>query len=72
MSLKSKDLNALVRRHINPEGSVLLTDEYKGYKKISEILKHYTINHSVRYVDGEIHTNTIESLWAIVNSGPIS
>jgi transposase-like protein len=67
--LKSKDLNALVRKHVNPEGSVLLTDEYKGYNKISEILKHYTINHSVRYVDGDIHTNTIESFWAIVKRG---
>ena len=51
-SLKSQHLNALVRKHINPEGSVLLTDEYKGYNKISGILKHYIINHSVRYVDG--------------------
>ncbi len=55
--------------HNNPRGSVLLTDEYKGYNKVSDILKHYTINHTFEYANGEIHTNTIEGFWAIVKRG---
>lgn len=67
--LKCKDMNELVRKNVNPHGSVLVTDEYRGYNKISKLLKHYTINHSVEYANGEIHTNTIESFWAIVKRG---
>lgn len=67
-TLKSKDLNELIRQHINPD-SILMTDEYTGYNKAARILKHFTINHSRAYVDGVIHTNTIESFWAIVKRG---
>lgn len=70
-SLKSKDLNELVRKNVNPQGSVLVTDEYRGYNKVSSILKHYTINHSFEYANGEIHTNTIESFWSLVKRGII-
>lgn len=70
-ALKAKDLNLLIRENIDPQGSVLITDEYKGYNKVSQILKHYTINHSFEYANGEIHTNTIESFWAIVKRGII-
>lgn len=70
-TLKAKDLNELIRQHIQPVGSVLVTDEYRGYNKVAEILKHYRINHQVSYVSGDIHTNTIESFWAIVKRGII-
>lgn len=68
-TLKSKDLNELIRKHINPNESVLITDEYKGYNKAASILPHARINHSKEYVNGLIHTNTIESFWAIVKRG---
>ena len=29
-------------------------------------MQHLRINHSVEYVDGAIHTNTIEGFWALV------
>ena len=70
-SLKSKDLNSLIRKNINPDNSVLVTDEYLGYSKVHEIMKHYTINHQFEYANGDIHTNTIESFWAIVKRGII-
>ncbi len=68
-TLKAKDLNDLIRKHINPEKSVLITDEYKGYNSASTILPHATINHSKEYARGGIHTNNIESFWAIVKRG---
>lgn len=70
-TLKSKDLNELIRKNINPIGSVLVTDEYRGYNKASSLLKHYQINHQIAYAVGSIHTNTIESFWAIVKRGVI-
>ena len=29
-------------------------------------MPHFTINHAVAYVDGLIHTNTIEGFWSLV------
>lgn len=69
--LKFKDLNQLIRDNVNPDDSVLITDEYTGYSKVSNILKHYTINHSFEYANGEIHTNTIEGFWALLKRGII-
>jgi len=67
--LNIKYLNELIRKNINKNGSVLITDEYKGYNKVSKILKHYQINHQKEYANGEIHTNSIESFWAILKRG---
>lgn len=69
--LKAKDLHALIRKGIDTAASVLITDEYRGYARINPILPHTRINHSERYVRGMIHTNTIESFWAIVKRGII-
>ena len=33
------------------------------------ILPHAVINHSKRYTDGDIHTNTIEGFWALLKRG---
>lgn len=70
-SLNSKCLNELIRKNINKNGSVLVTDEYTGYNNAHKILKHYKINHSFEYANGDIHTNHIESFWAILKRGII-
>ncbi len=70
--LKAKDMNELVRKSIDTDKpSVLVTDEYKGYAHVHKLLKHYTINHQFEYANGDIHTNSIESFWAIVKRGII-
>ena len=51
--------------------TILVTDEYKGYNVMKNIMAHETINHSYEYVNGDIHTNTIESFWAILKRGII-
>ena len=61
----AKFINAFLRRNVNPR-SVLMTDAFPGYNEVSDWIKHLRINHSVAYVDGIIHTNTIESFWALV------
>jgi len=67
--LTSKNLKALVRENIDIKNSTLFTDEYKGYFGIKNMMPHKTINHTVWYVDGEVHTNTIESFWALLKRG---
>ena len=34
-------------------------------------MEHRTVDHTVWYVDDEIHTNTIESFWALLKRGII-
>ncbi len=52
-------------------GSVLMTDEARHYTKICEKgFRHGSINHSGgKYVNGVIHTNTIEGFWSHLKRG---
>ena len=70
--LKLKKLSALVRKNVDTSNAVLITDEYKGYLGISKFMEHKTVNHQVWYVSsGGIHTNTIESFWALLKRGVV-
>ncbi len=49
------------------EGSIIYTDEFGGYENLDEWYEHYVINHKRgEYVNEQITTNSIESVWAIV------
>lgn len=67
--LNAKSLSALVRQNVDVDNAVLITDEYKGYLGIKRFMDHRTINHQIWYVDGDIHTNGIESFWALLKRG---
>lgn len=67
--LKAKNLRDLIHASIDTAKAVLITDEYRGYRGIQPLLPHARINHGKCYARGIIHTNTIESFWAIVKRG---
>jgi len=69
--LKARKLNSLIRNYVDIDNAILLTDQYKGYCKVSKFMPHQSVNHSVWYVapDGITHTNTIESFWALLKRG---
>lgn len=69
--LTAKNLRMLVRKNVDLEGATLITDEFSGYIGIGKMLPHKTINHTIWYVDGKIHTNTIESFWALLKRGVV-
>ena len=55
--LKSKDLQKMVVDNIDTKNTILITDEYKGYSRMSRLLKHSQVNHQKEYVSGkDIHT----------------
>ncbi|MGJ8665188.1 MAG: IS1595 family transposase [Patiriisocius sp.] len=52
------------------EGATLYTDEYTSYKSLQRIYDHQFVKHSKHeYVQGRIHTNTIEGFWSILKRG---
>jgi transposase-like protein len=67
--LTAKRLSSLVRQNVDIKNSTLVTDELKGYLGIHRFMAHQTIDHQVWYVNGNIHTNNIESFWAILKRG---
>ncbi|MGH6889147.1 MAG: IS1595 family transposase [Rhizomicrobium sp.] len=64
--LSAKGLSKFISRFVDPRGTLLITDEFGGYNKVGETMLHQTINHAAAYVDGIIHTNTIEGFWSLV------
>lgn len=58
-------LGAFIIRRIQ-KGATVCTDELPAYNKLP-FHKHKNINHSIgQYADGDTHTQTIESFWAIL------
>lgn len=69
--ITTENLMTLVRNNVNIEKSTLITDQEHHYWQMSKLLPHHDINHSVCFVDGWIHTNSIESFWALLKRGII-
>lgn len=64
--LSRKGLAKFISATVDTAASLLITDEFGGYRGMSRKMKHATINHEVAYADGYIHTNSIEGFWALV------
>lgn len=67
--LNGRNLKMLVRKNVDISNATLITDEYRGYLGIQNIMPHKVVDHSVWYVNGDVHTNTIESFWALLKRG---
>jgi transposase-like protein len=68
--VKGKTLKSAIRENVSPE-SIVMTDNFAGYKGLDkEYKEHNVISHSThKYVDGIIHTNTIEGFWSLLKRG---
>lgn len=53
-------------------GSELNTDEWLGYKGLAHHFKHKFVKHNEgEYVQGNIHTNSLEGFWSLLKRGTI-
>ncbi len=64
--LSAKGLLKFVCKFVDTDAALVITDEYSGYNALARKMRHARINHSIRYADGDVHTNTIEGFWALV------
>ncbi|HLK25606.1 MAG TPA: IS1595 family transposase [Caulobacteraceae bacterium] len=61
-----KTLQAAVRANVQP-GATLYTDAWAGYRALGADYAHESVDHSRdEWVRGAAHTNTIESVWALL------
>lgn len=65
-----ENLRPILRRRINHR-SRLITDGHTAYNDLWKCFKaHEVVRHDIReYVDGDKHTNTIESFWSYLKRG---
>lgn len=64
----SDTLAGKVHKHVEP-GTRVFTDTWRGYNGLHSHFAHETINHAVCFGKGELHTNSIESFWALFKRG---
>ncbi len=73
--VKSGTLAAYIKENVSTDVEVIVTDDFASYpfamtKAGVEAGKHKRINHSSGvYVDGEVHTNSIESAFSLLKRG---
>src|SRR5205823_8571786 len=67
-SRKKTELQKRVREHVEA-GSAIFTDELKSYDGLEDGFQHQVINHAVEYVNGNVHTNTMENFWSLLKRG---
>lgn len=62
---KGTTLKPLIEKHVIKDASVLITDEWLGYKGLDKTYSHVVINHSEKeFVRGAFDTNSIEGFWS--------
>jgi transposase-like protein len=67
--LTAKRMETLVRQNVSVAKATVYTDQFVAYFGLSRFVKHGSVDHTVCYANGEIHTNSIESFWALLKRG---
>jgi transposase-like protein len=52
-----------ITEHVE-RGTVVYTDAWRAYTDVCIDYYHEVIDHTIRYVEGRVHTNTIENFWS--------
>lgn len=64
--ITSRNIKQAVREYVDPNCETVMADELRSYDQLASEFTLARINHSKEYVRGHIHTNSIESIWAIL------
>jgi transposase-like protein len=71
-NVRASTLTGFVRESVSHKVSLLVTDDWVGYRHLAPEFPHEVINHSAhQYVVGAVHTNTIEGFWSIFKRGVV-
>jgi transposase-like protein len=65
---RKKALQTNVRDHVEA-GAAIFSDALKSYDGLEADYQHAVIDHAVEYVNGNVHTNTMENFWSLLKRG---
>jgi transposase len=67
---ETKTLDDFVNETVSEDVSLISTDEHSGYRLLKLKYPHARVTHSQgEYVNGNVHTNTIEGFWSHLKRG---
>src|SRR5208283_1430394 len=68
--VNQKTIRAILKQQVSPSANIM-TDELNSYNGLEKHFNsHSSVNHGKKqYVRGNVHTNRIESFWAILKRG---
>ncbi len=71
--ITGQTLKSAIMDHVQ-DGSVVVTDDYFGYRGIPKIFRHKTVKHGAKEYwrkekDLDVHTNTVESKFSLLKRG---
>ena len=64
-NVRRATLQPAIREVVEP-GAHVYTDALKSYLGLGDAYTHETIDHAVAFVDGNIHTNSVENFWSLL------
>ena len=68
-SVSIVDLHKEIKTNV-AKGATIYTDGWVGYRGLKAMFNHTTVDHMAKeYVNGDCHTNGIESFWALFKRG---
>ena len=65
-TVTDKNIKEAVHKYIDTDAEMVMADQLNSYDQLAAEFTMSRINHFREYVRGNIHTNNIESIWAIV------
>jgi transposase-like protein len=65
---KKKALQSNIREHVEA-GAAIFSDALRSYDGLETEYQHAVIDHAVEYVNGNVHTNTMENFWSLLKRG---
>ena len=69
--ISQRKVEKVLHDNIDPAETRLMTDEHAFYYWIKNRVPHEVIRHVSEYVRGEVHTQGMESFWAVLKRGLI-
>ena len=64
--LTGRGILRFIQDSVDPEGGLLITDEFQAYDAVKPYMPHIAVNHSEQFTMGDFHTNTIEGFWGLL------
>ncbi len=64
--VSGRTIRRFIEESINPKGSTLITDNFKSYSRVNEIVNHRIMTRKDKGFTNGIHTNTIEGFWRLM------